>query len=84
MADASNGYARGGGRAVVSVMIDEATKKALDELPSGLVLCEDRFTPQMDEILLTYWNVKRKDDVARIIGIPVTTCRKRYRQLTAV
>lgn len=41
-----------------------------------------RFSKEDDAILLKYWTVKKKADVARIIGYSQNTCRKRYRELT--
>ena len=39
-------------------------------------------TPEQDAILLKYWPVKRKDDVAAIVGHGRAWCRDRYKELT--
>jgi hypothetical protein len=40
-----------------------------------------KWTPKMDEILLKYWPIRNKQDVANALGICDTTCLRRYRKL---
>lgn len=40
------------------------------------------WTEEMDALLLKYWPVKRKIDVAEALGFSPNTCRARYRKLT--
>jgi len=40
------------------------------------------FTPEEDAVLLKYYLVKRKDDLARVFGCCAETLRKRYNKLT--
>ena len=39
------------------------------------------WTPELDNILLTYWNVKRQQDICRVLGCTSNTARNRYREL---
>lgn len=41
-----------------------------------------RWTPEIDRLLLQFWPIKYKADVARIMGFSETTCRARYRELS--
>lgn len=42
-----------------------------------------RWTPEMDEVLLRYWNKgPRQLDVAKIIGVNQQSCRERWKELT--
>ncbi len=36
-----------------------------------------RWTPELDAVLLKYWEIKPRKDVARILGLSITTCRER-------
>lgn len=39
------------------------------------------WTKEMDAILLLGWTKKRHEDIAKIIGLNVTTCRRRFEEL---
>ena len=40
------------------------------------------FTPEEDAAILKYYNVKRKEDLARVFDVCAETLRKRYNKLT--
>ena len=40
------------------------------------------WSPEQDAVLLKYWMVKRKVDVAKIVGYHTGPCRERYKFLT--
>lgn len=37
--------------------------------------------PWMDEVLREYWETRRQEEVAEVIGVGVKRCRKRAREL---
>lgn len=41
------------------------------------------WTPEEDAALLKYWRIKKQADVARVLGLSVSACLKRYEELTA-
>jgi hypothetical protein len=78
-----DGYAVSGGThtSTVIVEIDEATLKALEEIPDAKPGKRAIFTPEQDTILLRFWKQKNKDELSRFLGFAVQTCRARYREL---
>jgi hypothetical protein len=66
------------------VKIDaESLLRALESLPDskyGPVGFE--WTPEMDEILLRFWPVKRQAEICKLLGCSQNTARNRYRELT--
>lgn len=68
----------------VKVNIDPATLErleALEDAQSGAR--RHQWTDEEDAILLRYWPVKRKEEVAAILGYGQEMCRRRYRELTS-
>lgn len=58
--------------------------KLLAELPDARTGAPPiAWTPELDAALLKFWPVKRKKDVAQILGRSVNVCRDRYQELIA-
>jgi hypothetical protein len=66
------------------VRIDaESLLRAIENLPDtkyGPVGFE--WTPELDEMLVKFWKVKRQSELCKIIGCSPNTARNRYRELT--
>lgn len=60
----------------VEIPVDIA--EALDGLE---VSGPNPWEPWMDEVLRRYWDSRRQEDIAEIIGVGVKRCRKRAREL---
>lgn len=52
----------------------------LDALPNG-IKHNVVWTPQMDQILMQYWEKKNKSAVAKVIGVCYEVCRQRWIQI---
>jgi hypothetical protein len=66
------------------VTIDPEMEALLEKLPdakSGIL--GRTFTPEEDAILLKYWPVKCKRDIAKLLHCHENTARRRYKELTA-
>jgi hypothetical protein len=66
------------------VKIDaESLLRAIESLPdsrqgpSGF-----EWTPELDEMLVKFWKIKRQSELCKIIGCSPNTARNRYRDLT--
>ena len=40
------------------------------------------FTPEEDKILLTYWPIKHKKQLSKLLGMSYNTCSRRFKELT--
>jgi transcription initiation factor TFIIIB Brf1 subunit/transcription initiation factor TFIIB len=69
-------------RSIRELRISEDMLNELDKLPPAGDRKLVKWTPEMDQILLAYWEKKRQVAVAKIIGVCENTARKRYRMLT--
>jgi DNA-directed RNA polymerase specialized sigma24 family protein len=66
----------------VNVEISEEMKKKLEALPDSHAGNQGkRWTEEEDAVLLHYWPIKRKRDVAEILGVAEGTARERYNEL---
>lgn len=54
----------------------------IDSLRSASHSTSTAFTPEQDEIIKKYYYEKNKEDLAELLGICVTSLRKRHRILT--
>ena len=61
------------------IEIDADLIAQFEELPNGLN--RHQWTETEDFLLLKYWPIKTKDAVSKKLGLPVDTCRKRYKEL---
>ena len=67
----------------IEIEIDEEMLAKFEALPEGGIGRNGyNWTAEEDALLLRYWPIKRKMNVARLLGPNETTCRERYRWLT--
>ena len=66
------------------VKIDaESLLRALESLPdSKYGPAGFEWTPEMDEMLLRFWQVKRQAEICKLLKCSTNTARNRYRELT--
>jgi len=65
------------------IEIDAEMFEKLESLEDTRMNIGFKWTPELEAVLLKYWPVKRKDDVAKIIGTYTQECRRKYRELTS-
>lgn len=83
MARASDGNGSGGGLAVERVKLDKSVLDAFDALPDSQPgQRAHAWTAEEDAVLVRFWPVKRKADVARLLGVAPGTARERFNFLT--
>jgi len=82
MVGRADGHATNGSASVTVVEIDPKLLEVLDSLPDNTKRGHE-WSEQEDAVLRKYWMIKRKDDVARVLGMDCNTCRKRYREITS-
>jgi hypothetical protein len=65
------------------VKIDsESLLRAIESLPdSRQGPAGFEWTPELDEMLVKFWKVKRQSELCKIIGCSPNTARNRYRDL---
>jgi len=54
----------------------------INSLRSASNSVQRKYTPEQDEIIRQYFPKKNKEDLAELLGICVSSLRKRYRELT--
>jgi DNA-directed RNA polymerase specialized sigma24 family protein len=65
----------------VGVVMDLDTIRKIEALPERKFLAH-RFTPEEDDVILRYWKIKNQREMARLMGLGLTTLKKRYKKLT--
>lgn len=74
---------QGGGKTTHSVTIDPELEALFDALPESKGGTPGRvFTPEEDALLLKYWPIKNKEQMAKLLQCHPNTARKRYKELT--
>ena len=71
-----------GSAIVETIVLDRDLLAALEALPDSQGTRYSIWTAEQDEILRRYWGRKRQEDLARIIGYSVRSCKRRYYKLT--
>ena len=64
-----------------SVEVSDEIIDRFERLEGGKV---SQWTAEKDALLMKYWPVKKRDDVAELLEIPRTTCANRYKYLMKV
>jgi hypothetical protein len=69
-------------RRAIMPWADSELRAALESLPNSKVGgIEKPWSAEQDELLLYYWPIKRKDDVAKLLAHGLHACRARYELL---
>jgi hypothetical protein len=69
-------------RRAIMPWADSELRAALELLPNSKVGgVEKPWSSEQDELLLYYWPIKRKSDVAKLLGRGENACRSRYELL---
>lgn len=79
--NAGNGVHGAGTETTVKIDIDPDILARLEALPNVRGIRGHQWTAQEDEILNRYWLIKRKADVAKVIGVNEKACRERWEEL---
>lgn len=55
---------------------------ALESMPDSISGSKHKeFKPWQDAVLLKYWHVKKQQDISKLIGRCIYSCRERYNEL---
>ena len=83
MDGASFGYAvcRSARITSVETIMDAETISKIEALPDEYNGVAHRFTADEDEMLRRYWKRKNQKDIARLMGLSISTLKARYRKL---
>lgn len=65
-----------------SAEIPENILSALESMPDTSTGSKHKkFEPWQDAVLLKYWHVKKQQDLSKLIGRCIYSCRERYNEL---
>ena len=71
-----------GTKTIENYTISKDMLTKIDSLRSATNSVTRKYTPEQDEIIRQYFPKKNKEDLAELLGICVSSLRKRYRELT--
>jgi len=62
--------------------ISKEMQAKIDQIKDATRSFPKSFTPEQDAIILTYYEKKEKKELAELVGVCISTMRKRYKELT--